>query len=113
MSIQEIDSEKVIRGSNEGFADSIKINTALIRRRLRSTRLKCKEVKKGLRGHSNVDILYVRDLVKPGLVEEVEKNLDSYVIDHVGIQEFLNNLLRQNGIHRSHSFRPQSGRMWR
>lgn len=46
MSIQEIDSEKVIRGSNEGFADSIKINTALIRRRLRSTRLKCKEVKR-------------------------------------------------------------------
>ena len=84
MSIQEIDSEKVIRGSNEGFADSIKINTALIRRRLRSTRLKCKEVKKGLRGHSNVDILYVRDLVKDGLVEEVERNLDSYVIDHVG-----------------------------
>ena len=84
MSIQEIDSEKVIRGSNEGFADSIKINTALIRRRLRSTRLKCKEVKKGLRGHSNVDILYVRDLVKEGLVEEVERNLDSYVIDHVG-----------------------------
>ena len=84
MSIQEIDSEKVIRGSNEGFADSIKINTALIRRRLRSTRLKCKEVKKGLRGHSNVDILYVRDLVKPGLVEDVERNLDSYVIDHVG-----------------------------
>ena len=31
-----------------------------------------------------MDILYVRDLVKPGLVEEVEKNLDSYVIDHVG-----------------------------
>ena len=84
LSIQEIDSEKVIRGSNEGFADSIKINTALIRRRLRSTRLKCKEVKKGLRGHSNVDILYVRDLVKPGLVEDVERNLDSYVIDHVG-----------------------------
>ena len=84
MSIQEIDSEKVIRGSNEGFADSIKINTALIRRRLRSTRLKCKEVKKVLRGHSNVDILYVRDLVKPGLVEDVERNLDSYVIDHVG-----------------------------
>ena len=30
MSIQEIDSEKVIRGSNEGFADSIKINTCLL-----------------------------------------------------------------------------------
>lgn len=31
-----------------------------------------------------MDILYVRDLVKPGLVEDVEKNLNSYVIDHVG-----------------------------
>lgn len=113
MSIQEIDSEKVIRGSNEGFADSIKINTALIRRRLRSTRLKCKAVKKGLRGHSNVDILYVRDLVKPGLVEEVEKNLDSYVIDHVGDSGVLEQFAEANGIHRSHSFRPQSGRMWR
>ena len=37
MSVQETDSEKVIRGSNEGFSDSIKTNTALIRRRLRST----------------------------------------------------------------------------
>lgn len=112
MSIQEIDSEKVIRGSNEGFADSIKINTALIRRRLRSTRLKCKEVKKGLRGHSNVDILYVRDLVKPGLVEDVERNLDSYVIDHVGDSGVLEQFAEANGIHRFHSFRPQSGRMW-
>ena len=84
MSVQETDSEKVIRGSNEGFADSIKVNTALVRRRLRSTRLKCREVKKGVRSHTNVDILYVSDLVKPGLVETVEQNLKSYVIDHVG-----------------------------
>lgn len=44
MSLQETDSEKVIRGSNEGFTDSIKVNTALVRRHLRSTRLKCREV---------------------------------------------------------------------
>lgn len=113
LSIQEIDSEKVIRGSNEGFADSIKINTALIRRRLRSTRLKCKEVEKGLRGHSNVDILYVRDLVKPGLVEDVERNLDSYVIDHVGDSGVIEQFAEVNGIRHFHSFRPQSGRMWR
>ncbi|WP_455721466.1 spore germination protein [Agathobacter sp.] len=84
MSLQETDSEKVIRGSNEGFTDSIKVNTALVRRHLRSTRLKCREVTKGLRSHTNVDILYIKDLVKPGLVETVEQNLESYVIDHVG-----------------------------
>ena len=34
MSLQKTESEKAIRGSNEGFGDSIKQNTALIRKRL-------------------------------------------------------------------------------
>ena len=40
MSVQETDSEKVIRGSNEGFSDSIKTNTALIRREASKHRIK-------------------------------------------------------------------------
>lgn len=60
-----------------------------------------------------MDILYVRDLVKPGLVADVERNLDSYVIDHVGDSGVLEQFAEANGIHRFHSFRPQSGRMWR
>lgn len=45
--VQEPDSEKVIRGSKEGFTDSIKTNTALIRKRVRSTRVKVEEVQEG------------------------------------------------------------------
>ena len=45
MMVKESDSEKVIRGSNEGFTDSVRVNTALIRKRLRSTRLMEKEMK--------------------------------------------------------------------
>ena len=40
--VSETDSEKVARGSNEGFANSIKTNTALIRKRIRSPQLKVK-----------------------------------------------------------------------
>lgn len=47
MGVQEPDSEKVIRGSKEGFTDSIKTNTALIRKRVRSTRVKVEEVQEG------------------------------------------------------------------
>lgn len=84
MSVQETDSEKVIRGSNEGFSDSVKVNTALVRRRLRSVKLKCHEVIKGVRSHTNVNLLYVSDLVRPGLVESVEENLREYYIDQIG-----------------------------
>ena len=40
--VYETESEKVIRGSNEGFSESVKLNTALIRKRLRSPHVKVK-----------------------------------------------------------------------
>lgn len=83
MGVQEPQSEKVIRGSNEGFADSIKINTALIRKRLRTPKLKVREVRLGTRSNTNVDIVYMEDLVYPKLVGEVEKRLSRYEIDGV------------------------------
>lgn len=83
MGVQEPQSEKVIRGSNEGFADSIKINTALIRKRLRTPKLKVREVRLGIRSNTNVDIVYMEDLVYPKLVGEVEKRLSRYEIDGV------------------------------
>lgn len=83
MGVQEPQSEKVIRGSNEGFADSIKINTALIRKRLRTPKLKVREVRLGTRSNTNVDIVYMEDLVYPKLIGEVEKRLSRYEIDGV------------------------------
>lgn len=83
MGVKEPQSEKVIRGSNEGFADSIKINTALIRKRLRTPKLKVREVRLGTRSNTNVDIVYMEDLVYPKLVGEVEKRLGRYEIDGV------------------------------
>ncbi len=83
MGVQQPQSEKVIRGSNEGFAESIKINTALIRKRLRTPKLKVREIKLGQRSNTNVDIMYMEDLVYPKLVGEVEKRLSRYEIDGV------------------------------
>ena len=36
MGVAETEMEKVMRGSKEGFSDSVKTNTALVRRRIRS-----------------------------------------------------------------------------
>lgn len=83
MGVKESDSEKVVRGSNEGFSDSIKLNTALIRRRVRSPKLKVRELKAGVRSKTNVDLVFMDDLVYPGLVDEVENRLNKYAIDGV------------------------------
>ena len=83
MSLQPPDSEKVIRGSKEGFMDSIKVNSALIRKRLRTPKLKVEEIRVGTRTKTNVDIVYMEDLVYPGLLEEIKKRLGRYEIDGV------------------------------
>lgn len=79
--VYETESEKVIRGSNEGFSESIKLNTALIRKRLRSPNVKVKESFAGKRTHTNVDLVYMKDLIYPGMLEEIEKRLGEFEID--------------------------------
>ena len=71
MGITEADSEKVIRGSNEGFCDSVKQNAALIRKRIRSPKVKVKQKKCGMRSNTNVYLVFMEDLVYPGLVREI------------------------------------------
>ncbi len=83
MGIQEPDSEKVVRGSKEGFADSVKINTSLLRKRIRSTKLCVKEKKLGVRSHTLVNLVYMKDLVRRPLLEEIERRLEQYEIDGV------------------------------
>ena len=80
--IQEPASEKVIRGSKEGFVDSIKVNTALIRKRLRTPKLKVKEAKVGTRSNTNVDLVYMEDLVYPSMLEEIEKRIGRYEFEY-------------------------------
>ncbi len=83
MGVTKPDSEKVLRGSQEGFADSVKVNTALIRKRIRSSKVRVKEVRAGLYSHTNIDLVYMEGLVYPGLLEEIERRLDAFTIDSV------------------------------
>lgn len=43
LGVSEVESEKVLRGSKEGFSDSVKTNSALVRKRIRDSRMKVEE----------------------------------------------------------------------
>ena len=83
MGVGESESEKVVRGSNESFTESEKANTALIRKRIRNTGLKVKELQVGVRSFTNVALVYMEDLANPKLVEEAKRRLTEYEIDGV------------------------------
>jgi hypothetical protein len=74
--ISEPDSEVVIRGPREGFTETIRINTSMIRRRVQSEKLKIESRKVGIYTQTDVAILYMEGIVNPRIVKEVQKRLD-------------------------------------
>ena len=81
MGVGESNMEKVMRGSREGFADALKCNTALIRKRIRSDRLKVKEKIMGNITNTTVAIAYVEGLVRESVLEEIDRRLASLNIE--------------------------------
>lgn len=62
-SIDEPDSDRVLRGSHDGFCETLMINAALIRRRLRDTKLTILPMNAGKRSHSDIVVCYLEDKV--------------------------------------------------
>ena len=83
MGVSEAETEKVIRGSREGFSDAVKTNSALVRKRIRDTRLKVEEMTVGTRSQTMVQILYIDDLVHEELLEELKNRMEEYEIDGI------------------------------
>ena len=81
--ISDSESEKVVRGSNEALCESVKLNAALIRKRIRSSKVKARQVKAGVRSNTSIYLMYIEDVVKPELLREIEGRLESFEIDGV------------------------------
>jgi stage V sporulation protein AF len=91
---QEPDTEKVVRGSRDGYTENIIENTALTRRRIRDERLRHEIVQVGERSKTDVCIAYLQDVADPGLVKLLKNELNQINIDGVPmadktIEEFL------------------------
>ena len=78
---EEPDTEKVVRGSRDGFVENIIVNTAITRRRIRDERLRFEMLKVGERSKADIAIGYIEDIADPGLIEIVRKELNSIKID--------------------------------
>lgn len=73
--IEEPDTEKVTRGSRDGFVETLLFNTNLIRRRIRSPKLTFEIKNVGTASQTDVAIAYVGGLADPDLLDTVRKTL--------------------------------------
>jgi spore germination protein len=94
--VQEADQETAIRGPKDSFTESVRSNTALIRRRIRDSRLKVVQKTAGERSKTDVALMYMEDLVKPSLLKEVKRRLENVSMDGILDSGMLEQLMMED-----------------
>lgn len=83
-SIGKPEAEQVIRGPHEAFNETLRSNTALIRKAVRNENLITEMFKIGKRNKTDAAIMYLEDLANPTLVQEVTRRIKSINTDYIG-----------------------------
>jgi hypothetical protein len=92
-SIEEPSAEMVVRGSREAFVETLRVNTSLLRRKIRSPELKMQSMEIGRYTKTKVVIAYMEGIADRTLIEETQNRLSRIEIDGIlesgMIEEFI------------------------
>lgn len=80
-SVDEPDKDKSLRGSRDGFVETIVFNTALMRRRIRDSHLVMQMLEVGESSRTDVAVCYMSDRVDKELLDNVMSRLKSIRTD--------------------------------
>ena len=80
-SVAEPPTQVAVKGPREGFTEDIKINLGLVRKRLKSDKLKIKTITVGKQSQTTVAICYLEGVCPEGLPEKIEKQILNNEID--------------------------------
>lgn len=79
--VEEPDKDKVLRGSKDGFVETVVVNTALIRRRIRSTDLHMEMLNAGENSRTDIVLCYMESRVDPDLLGKIRERIRTIHVD--------------------------------
>lgn len=71
-SVEEPNTQTVIRGPKEGFTERININIALVRKRIKNKNLKLEDLTIGSISKTRVSLMYIENIAKRKLLMKLE-----------------------------------------
>lgn len=69
--IEEPQTEKNVKGSHEGFVETLNTNIAILRRRIKNNNLKFKMMQVGTTTKQNIAIAYINGIANPNILDEL------------------------------------------
>ena len=79
--VEEPEKDKVLRGSKDGFVETIVFNTALIRRRIRSTDLVMEMMHAGKSSKTDIVLCYMDNRVDHAFLEKIRDKIKNIQVD--------------------------------
>lgn len=80
-SVSEPDKDKVLRGSKDGFVETIVFNTALVRRRIRSAELRIEMMNVGKSSKTDIAVCYMASRVDQKFLTEIKNRMQNIKVD--------------------------------
>ncbi len=87
--VAEPPTDVTIKGPREGFIEDVKVNTSLVRRRLKTGELKIEYLKVGRRSQTFVAVCYLEGTSVQKVVDEVKEKLNRIDIDIIPDSSYL------------------------
>lgn len=85
--VDEPDKDRVMRGSRDGFVETVVFNTALIRRRIRNPQLRMEMLSVGRSSKTDVVISYMDDRADKAFLENLRKRIQEIDIDALSMNQ--------------------------
>ncbi len=92
-SVAEPPTQVAVKGPREGFTEDIKVNTGLVRKRLKTEKLQIKNIKVGERSQTNVSIVFIQGVCKDGLPEKIEREIMETKLDIIADSSYISALI--------------------
>ena len=86
-SVDELDKDKSLRGSRDGFVETIVFNTALMRRRIRDRHLVMKMLEVGESSRTDVALCYMDDRVDQELLKNLNYRIRDIKVDDLRMNQ--------------------------
>lgn len=79
--VSEPEKDKVLRGSRDGFVETLIFNTALIRRRIRDTNFTVEIAQAGESSHTDIAVCYMKQRVDEKLLSIIKDRIQNLHVD--------------------------------
>lgn len=81
--VEQPTTEVLVRGPRDGFVETLRVNTSLLRRRIKDPGFRIESLELGKRSKTGIGVCYIYDIVNKEVLKELRSRLDEIDIDAI------------------------------